>query len=128
MNITTAREAIKRYNTNVAKTHQEETKKKMQQLKDLQATCPATELVEITSNKDMIRTVEKQKLFNGPWLKGDTVENTTLATISVEIYQGHTKNPRPRQDRPDRNARHRKIHLLVRDQGNRPTPRKRTRN
>jgi len=53
----------------------------MQHLKDLQATCPTTELIEITSNNDMICTVEKQKLFNGPWLKGDILDNRTPATI-----------------------------------------------
>jgi len=26
----------------------------------------------------MIRTAEKQKLFNGPWLKGDTLDNRTI--------------------------------------------------
>ena len=83
MNITSTREAIKRHNTNAAAAHQEETKKRMQHLVDLQATCPTTELIEITSNNDMIRTVEKQKLFNGPWLKGDTLDNRTPATITV---------------------------------------------
>ena len=83
MNITSTREAIKRHNTNAAAAHQEETKKRMQHLIDLQATCPTTELIEITSNNDMIRTIEKQKLFNGPWLKGDTLDNRTPATITV---------------------------------------------
>jgi hypothetical protein len=59
MNITSTREAIKRHNTNAAAAHQEETKKRMQHLIDLQATCPTTELIEITSNNDMIRIVEK---------------------------------------------------------------------
>ena len=59
------------------------TKKRMQNLIDLQATCPTTELIEITSNNDMIRTVEKHKLFNGPWLNGGTFYNRTPATITV---------------------------------------------
>ena len=58
MTITAAREANKRYNTNVAKENQEETKKKMQRLNNLQAICPVTELLEISSSKEMIRTVE----------------------------------------------------------------------
>jgi hypothetical protein len=58
MTITAAREANKRYNTHVAKEHQEETKKKMQRLNNLQAICPVTELLEISSSKVMIRTVE----------------------------------------------------------------------
>ena len=58
MTITVAQEANKRYNTNVAKAHEEETNKKMKRLNDLQAICPITELLEVTSSKDMIRTVE----------------------------------------------------------------------
>ena len=47
MSITSAREAIKRYNTNVATAQQEEIKKRIQNLKNLQATCPTTEIIEI---------------------------------------------------------------------------------
>jgi hypothetical protein len=52
MTITAAREANKRYNTNVAKAHQEETKKKMQRLNNLQTICPVTELLEISKQRD----------------------------------------------------------------------------
>jgi hypothetical protein len=83
MNIPTARQAIKRYNTNVANAHHDENKRRTQHLKELRATCPTTELIEITSSKDLIRTIEKQSLFNGPWLQEDVPQNQTPATITV---------------------------------------------
>ena len=85
MNITTARQAIKRHNTYVANAHQEENKKQMKHLKDIQATCPTTEIIAITSSNDLIRTVEKQRLFNGPGLQDEKElpENQSPATITV---------------------------------------------
>jgi len=58
-------------------------RKKTLQLKEAQSTCPTTEIIEITSAKDMIRTVEKQNLFNGPWLLTDLPQNRSQATITV---------------------------------------------
>jgi hypothetical protein len=83
MDIKSAREAIKRYNTSAAKARQEEKNKRTQTFKDMQATCPTTELIEITSSNEIIRTVEKLKLFNGPWLQDDPPENKTPAAITV---------------------------------------------
>ena len=74
MSITLAREAINRYNTNVATAQQEEFKKRIQNLKNLRAICPTTEIIEITCSNEMItmiRTVEKLKLFNGSLQKED---------------------------------------------------------
>jgi hypothetical protein len=83
MTIPTVRQVIKRYNTNAANAHHDENKKQIQNLKELRATSPTTELIEITSSKDLIRTIEKQTLFNGPWLQEDVPENQTPATITV---------------------------------------------
>ena len=96
MDIKSARDAINRYNTNVAKASEEEIKKQTQIFKELQATCPTTEIIEITSNKDIIRTIEKQKLFNGPWLPDDPIENKSPAAITVwKITKGIPKPTGP---------------------------------
>ncbi len=85
MNITTARQAIKRHNTYAANAHEDENKKQTKHLKDIQATCPTTEIIAITLSNDLIRTVEKQRLFNGPWLQDENelLENQSPATITV---------------------------------------------
>jgi hypothetical protein len=66
MNITTARQAIKRHNTYVANAHQEENKKQMKHLKDIQATCPTTEIIAIISSNDLIRTIKNKDFLMGP--------------------------------------------------------------
>jgi hypothetical protein len=96
MDIKSARDAINRYNTSVAKASEEEIKKQTQIFKELQATCPTTEIIEITSNKDIIRTIEKLKLLNGSWLPDDPdlviLENKSLAAITVwRITKGAPK-------------------------------------
>ena len=93
MNITSAREASKRFHTNAANAHKEENKKRLQNLTNLQAMCPTTEIKEITSSSDTIRTVEKQKLFNGPWLLEDPPENIAPATITVWMLTKGTPKP-----------------------------------
>ena len=93
MNITSARDASKRFHTNAANAHKEENKKRLQNLTNLQAMCPTTEIKEITSSSDTIRTVEKQKHFNGPWLLEDPPENIAPATITVWMLTKGTPKP-----------------------------------
>ena len=72
-----------RYNTDVANGNQREDMKRMQNLIEAQAAYPDNELIEVTSTKETIRTTELSKLFNGPWLQQDPIENRLTASITV---------------------------------------------
>jgi len=89
MSITSTHNAIARNTKEAAETRQNEGAERARNFKEAQSQYPAKTLIEITSSKELLRTTERDNLFNGPWLQRTSPFDPPTATIQVwKINEG----------------------------------------
>jgi hypothetical protein len=118
MSITSTYKAITRNTKEAAETRQNEDAERARNFKEAQSQYPAKTLIEITSSKELLRTAERDNLFNGPPLATEDLplRSTHGYYPSMENKIGENATMRKSTNRPIRNARHSKIHTMGKHQ------------